>query len=95
MVMRMGTKQRKTKQKLSVTIRERGKIPLSRYFQEFKDGDKVNLKLHPNVQFGRFYPRFHGLTGTISGKKGSCYQVTISDKGKEKFLYVHPIHLHQ
>jgi large subunit ribosomal protein L21e len=95
MVTRIGTKQRKTRHKLKQSVRTKGKVSLSRYFQEFEDGDTVNLKIHPAVQKGRFFPRFHGHTGKISGKKGACYQVTIKDGGKVKQLYVHPIHLNK
>jgi len=58
-----------------------------------KEGDLVSLKIIGNVQEGRFYPRFHGLTGRVTGKRGSCYQVKIRDQGKEKLVFVHPIHL--
>ena len=93
MVKRIGSRQRKTRHKFMLHYRERGKIPLSRYFQEFKDGDFVNLGIQPNVQKGRFYRRFHGCSGVVTGKKGSCYEVTIQDGNKEKKLYVHPVHL--
>lgn len=93
MVTRIGTKQRKTRHKLKGHYRLKGKVPLSRYFQAFKEGDQVNLKIYPSVQKGRFFPRFHGLTGTVRGKKGFCYGIKIKDGGKEKLLYVHPIHL--
>jgi len=94
MVTRIGTKQRKTRHKFKRSIREKGKIPLSQYFQEFKAGEKVNLKINSSVQQGRFFPRFHGLTGTITGnKKGACYEIQIKDGNKQKTLYVHPIHL--
>jgi ribosomal protein L21E len=33
------------------------------------------------------------MTGTVSGKKGACYGVTIKDGGKTKKLFIHPIHL--
>ena len=96
MVTRIGTKQRKTRHKFTQHYRNKGKISLSRYFQEFSEGDKVGLKINPNVQKGRFFPRFHGLTGTISGhKKGVCYEVIIKDGGKQKALFVHPIHLNK
>mgnify|MGYP001562444371 CR=1 FL=1 len=90
---RIGTTQRKTRHKLQLHCREKGKISLSRYFQDYTDGDKVNLKLNANVQKGRFYSRFHGLSGTVVGKRGSCYTVRIKDGNKVKDLYVHPIHL--
>ena len=94
MVTRIGTKQRKTRHKFKRSIREKGKISLSQYFQKFEQGDKVHLKINSSVQKGRFFPRFHGLTGTITGsKKGSCYEIQITDGGKQKTLYIHPIHL--
>jgi len=93
MVTRIGTKQRKTRHKYKLNYREKGKIPLSKYFQKFENGDKVNLKINSNIQTGRFFPRFHGLTGTVTGKKGSCYQVKIKDGNKIKLLFIHPIHL--
>ena len=94
MVTRIGTKQRKTRHKLSQNYRCKGKIPLSRYFQEFDEGEKVGLKINANIQKGRFFPRFHGLTGTATGKKkGTCYEINIKDGKKQKILYIHPIHL--
>ncbi|MBT3835769.1 50S ribosomal protein L21e [Candidatus Woesearchaeota archaeon] len=94
MVTRIGTKQRKTRHKLSQPYRKKGKISIRQYFQEFAVGDKANLKIHPSVQKGRFFPRFHGLTGNITGKmKGQCYEVIIKDGGKTKALFIHPIHL--
>jgi len=94
MAKRIGTTQRKTRHKLAhKSYRAKGKIPLSLYFQQFQAGEIVNLKTHPNVQEGRFHSRFHGLSGKVTGKKGSCYEVTINDGGKAKTVYVHPIHL--
>lgn len=93
MVKRLGTKQRKTRYKFKKPLREKGKLSLSRYFQEFKKGDLVGLKINSSVQKGWFFPRFHGLSGKITGKKGACYCVEIKDGDKKKSLYVHPIHL--
>jgi len=73
--------------------RQRGKLPLSQYFQEFQEGDKVNLKINSSVQTGQFFPRFHGLTGVVVGKRGFCYQIKVYDQNKEKTVFVHPIHL--
>lgn len=93
MVTRIGTKQRKTRHKYKAYYKQKGKIPVSRYFQELVEGDRVNLCTYPNVQKGRFFPRFHGLNGEVIGKKGSCYAVKIKDGDKDKTLYVHPVHL--
>ncbi len=93
MVTRTGTKQRKTRHKFKVHYRSKGKISITKYLQEFTDGDYVNLKINGSIQKGRFFPRFHGKTGVVNGKKGTCYGVAIKDGGKKKLLYVHPIHL--
>lgn len=94
MVKRIGTTQRKTRDKFKLHYRQRGKISISQYFQTFNAGDYVHLKINSNVQKGRFFSRFYGTTGIITGdKKGRCYEVEINDGGKAKSFYVHPIHL--
>lgn len=93
MVKRIGSSQRKTREKFKLNYREKGKISLSRYFQEFNLGDSVCLKIHSAVPKGRFFRRFYGETGVVSGKRGECYKITIKDGNKEKELFVHPIHL--
>lgn len=93
MVQRIGTTQRKTREKFKLGYREKGKISLSRYFQEFQLGDKVSLKIHSNVPHGRFFRRFYGECGEVTGKRGECYKITLKDGNKEKDLFVHPIHL--
>ena len=90
---RVGSFLRKSRQKLRLHYREKGKISLSKYFQVFDNGDRVALKIQSNVLQGRFFPRFQGLTGTIVGKRGDCYAVHIKDHDKEKKVFVHPIHL--
>ena len=94
MVTRIGTQQRKTRNKYKRHFRQRGKLSLSKFFQEFNEGDKVGLIINSSVQYGRFFPRFYGQTGMITGnKQGFCYEVKITDGNKDKRLYVHPIHL--
>lgn len=74
-------------------VREKGKISLTRYFAQFKNGEKVLLKAEPAVQRAIYHRRFHGRIGTIAGKQGNCYTVTIKDLNKSKTLIVHPVHL--
>ena len=93
MVMRIGGSRRKSRYKLSKEKRKRGKISISMYFQKFEVGDKVALHAEPAVQKGMYHPHFMGRTGTIKGKRGRCYKVTINDLGKEKTLIVHPVHM--
>ncbi len=90
---RIGGMRRKTRSKLRKNVSERGKISIRDYLQNFKEGEKVSLSAEPAYQKGMYFPRFHGLVGTIVGKKGSCYRVEIKDRNKLKELIVHPVHL--
>jgi ribosomal protein L21E len=51
---KIGSLRRKTRHKLSKTQRTKGKISLTKYFQKFKQGDKVVLKAEPAVQKGMY-----------------------------------------
>ena len=88
-----GGLRRKTRYLFKKHKKQKGKISLSRYLQTFKQGDKVRLTVEPAVQKGMYHPRFYGKTGIIQTKKGKCYDVLITDGGKQKTLIVHPIHL--
>lgn len=93
MVKRIGGMRRKSRYKLKKEKRRRGKISITRYFQSFEIGDRVYLTAEPAVQKGMYYPTFMGKTGTIKGKRGKCYEVSINDLGKQKTLIIHPVHL--
>lgn len=93
MVQRVGSRIRKSRQKLTKNIREKSKIRISSFLQTFNNGDRVALKAEPAYQKGQYFLRFHGKTGVISGQRGKCYEVKIKDFNKEKMLVVHPIHL--
>lgn len=93
MVQRAGGFRRKTRSKLKKNVRDKGKISIRKYLQDFKEGEKVTLKIEPAVHEGMYFPRFHNLSGLIKGKKGRCYEVLIKDGEKDKTLIIHPIHL--
>ena len=73
-------------------VRTRGKLPLSKYFQEFKEGDTVAIVREASVG-ANFHKRMQGRTGTVEGKRGSSYIVKIKDQNKEKKYLIAPIHL--
>lgn len=73
-------------------IRNRGKLQLSRYFQELKQGDSVAVIKEQAVS-SNFPERLQGRTGTIKGEKGKAYVVKIKDQKKEKEFIINPIHL--
>lgn len=72
--------------------REKGKLKFGRYFQEFKEGDKVafvrELSILSNVP-----SRYQGRTGIIESRRGKAYFVKIKDLNKEKSFLIEPIHL--
>ena len=73
-------------------IRTRGKLQLSRYFQELNKGDSVAIVREPAVQ-SSFPKRLQGKTGKIEGSRGKAYIVKIKDQDKEKRFLIEPIHL--
>jgi len=93
MAQRTGSFRRKTRSKLRKSIKDKSKLSIRRYLQEFKTGERVLLKAEPAVQKGMYFPRFHGKIGVIKGKQGNCYKVLIKDKKMEKIQIIHPIHL--
>jgi len=93
MVQRIGGARRKSRYKMKKPLRSRGKLSITKYFQEFNLGDRVALKAEPAVQKGMYCLRFHGKQGVVSKQVGSCYEVSIKDHNKQKTLIVHPVHL--
>ena len=74
------------------SIRTRGKIPLSKYFQEFEKGDFVSVTKERAIK-SSFPDRFQGRTGIVEEKRGQAYLVNIKDKDKKKKFLIEPIHL--
>jgi large subunit ribosomal protein L21e len=73
-------------------VRERGKLQLSRYFQNLKEGDFVAISRERSLA-RNFKKRLQGITGVIEGKRGRSYMVKFKDGNKEKRLLIEPIHL--
>ncbi|MBW2980740.1 50S ribosomal protein L21e [Candidatus Woesearchaeota archaeon] len=93
MAKRIGTKVRKTRHKMRKSFRRKGKISLSSYFQKFNVGDKVCLSVESAYQGGMYNPRYMGKIGVVKSKRGKCFEISVNDKGKEKTLIAHPVHL--
>ncbi|MEK6847657.1 MAG: 50S ribosomal protein L21e [Nanoarchaeota archaeon] len=73
-------------------IRTRGKIQLSRYFQNLKEGDSVAVIKEVSVN-SSFPKRLQGKTGRVVERRGRAYVVKIMDQNKEKTFIIEPIHL--
>jgi large subunit ribosomal protein L21e len=90
---RLGGSRRKRVNIFTKSSRDKGKIALRAFLQEFAVGDKVTLKLEPGIQRAMYLPRFHGKTGLVKRKQGDCYYVEIKDGNKTKEVIAHPVHL--
>jgi len=73
-------------------IRTKGKLQLSRYFQEFEEGDNVAVVKELSLK-SNFPSRLQGRTGIVKDKKGNSYIVEINDQNKPKEFIMEPIHL--
>ncbi len=90
---RIGGFRRKTRSRLYKSIRQKGKLSLTRFFTAFKPGDRVCLLAEPSYQNGAYKLRFYGKYATVKGAQGRCYLVDVMDGSKRKRLIVHPVHL--
>ena len=73
-------------------IRDKGKLKLSRMFQELKEGDKVGV-IRELAEKAGFPKTLQGRTGRISGWRGKACIVSIRSGKKEKTYIIKPIHL--
>jgi len=73
-------------------IKTRGKIQLSRYFQEFGEGDRVSVVKEQAIS-SSFPERIQGRTGTVESKRGRAYMIKIKDNDSEKRFLIEPVHL--
>lgn len=83
----------RTRHKLRKTPRERGKVPITRFLQQFEVGEKVCIDIEPSVHKGMPHPRFHGRVGEVVGKRGRAYIVKVRDGDKKKLIIALPVHL--
>jgi len=93
MVTRLDGSRKRTRHKMSKPLRRKGKLSLTKYFQDFKAGDKVALKAEPAYHKGLYPMKFHGKICMIKGRRGKCYELIAKDGGKTKMLLVHSVHL--
>jgi len=61
--------------------------------QQFKDGQKVHIKIDPSVHHGMPHRRMHGKTGHVIGKRGGSYLVSVTEIDATKTIIAHPAHL--
>ena len=82
-----------SRSKMTKRFKDRGLPPVTRFLQEFNDGDLAAINIEPSIHSGMPYHGFQGLTGRISGKQGDCYYVTVKVGSVEKRILAAPVHL--
>ncbi len=92
MALHNGTR-KKTRYKFKKDLRARGVLPVTRVIQEFETGQRVHIVCEPSIQKGMPNRRFHGKTGSIIGRRGRAWLVSIYDGNKEKMIISRPQHL--
>jgi large subunit ribosomal protein L21e len=93
MVKRIGKGRKGTRHIYHRPKDQRGTVPIRKFLQKFKIGEKVLLKVEPFYQKGVYFPRFHGRVGIVKKMRGRCYEVSYMDRKKEKIFVVNPVHL--
>jgi len=84
----------KTRGVFRKNVRNRGLKSLRRFLISYNVGDKVDIIGDPSQQKRGFPHRhFHGKTGTIVGKRGRCYEVSVKDLDKLKMIIVGREHI--
>ena len=84
---------KKSRNKLSKTVRRRGISPVVRVIQEFEAGAKVHVHIDPSIHKGMPHPRFHGKTAEVVGKRGRAFALKVTDGDATKTLITLPEHL--
>ena len=74
------------------SVRTRGKVQLSKYFQELAIGDKVSVVREWSIN-SNFPERLQGRAGIVESKRGRAYVVKIKDQNKDKKFLIEAIHL--
>ncbi len=82
-----------TRQILSRSKSERGRLNIARVMHEYEVGDRVAVVLDGGQQKGMPHRRFNGRSGRISGKQGRAWVVEVKDGNMKKTVVARPEHL--
>ncbi|MEM2148165.1 MAG: 50S ribosomal protein L21e [Candidatus Bathyarchaeia archaeon] len=83
----------KTRRLLKKNPREKGRIKLSKILYEYQPGSSVVVKIDSSVQKGMPHRRYHGRIGTVIGKRGRSYIISVTQGDAVKEIIVRPEHL--
>jgi large subunit ribosomal protein L21e len=74
-------------------LRRRGLPPVSSLIQQYEIGQKVHVVIEPSIHKGMPHRRFHGKTGTVTGRRGRAWVLEVTDGDARKTVIVRPQHL--
>jgi len=83
----------RTRSLLRKKAREKGKIGISRILREFKEGEKVVVKIDPSVQKGMPHRRYHGKIGIVESRRGKAYLINVKMGNQVKRIIARPEHI--
>ena len=83
----------RTRRLLAKEPREHGKMRLSKLLHEYSLGNHVVIMIDSSVHKGMPHKRYQGKVGTIVGKRGRSYMISISQGNAVKEIIVRPEHL--
>ncbi|MBU0953722.1 MAG: 50S ribosomal protein L21e [Nanoarchaeota archaeon] len=81
----------KTRQKLSSA--SRSKFTVEKFLADHPIGSRVVVHQEPSSHKGMPHPRFRGIVGIVTGKRGQAYLVELKTGGKLKTVIARPEHL--
>ncbi|MCD6477903.1 MAG: 50S ribosomal protein L21e [Candidatus Aenigmarchaeota archaeon] len=76
-------------------LRKKGKkkVTVNQFLEEFKEGERVLIKIEPSSHKGMPHPKFKGKYGTVIERRGRAYIVEIKDGKVKKDIIANPEHL--
>jgi len=83
----------RTRRLLAKKPRNHGKMRLSKLLHEYTPGNHVVIMIDSSVHKGMPHKRYQGKIGTIVGKRGRSYMISISQGNAVKEIIARPEHL--
>lgn len=84
---------RKSRSVLTKSVRERGKLGLTRLLADYGIGEKVVIDIDSGVHKGMPHKRFQGKVGTVVERRGKAYVLEIPQRITVKRIVALPEHL--
>ncbi|MGQ9679757.1 MAG: 50S ribosomal protein L21e [Candidatus Bathyarchaeia archaeon] len=84
---------RKSRGVLSKSVREKGRLGLSRILTRYEIGEKVVIKIDSGIHKGMPHKRYQGRVGTVVAKRGRAYVIEIPQTKIVKKIIALPEHL--